>query len=176
MEIHNINKNQTMYTEGLSYDDVLLLPGYSDILPKECNIQTTLCAGINLKVPVISAAMDTVTEEKLAIAIALEGGAGVIHRNLSPEEQARQVTSVKRYLNWIIESPVTVPHDAYVRDVKVLVQTFGVSGLPVVDGTGKLKGIITNRDLRFCRDDSLPVQDVMTHEVVVVKGEPNVDK
>jgi len=97
---------ENTYSEGLSYDDVLLLPGYSEILPKDCSIKTTLCEGINLNVPVISAAMDTVTEEKLAIAIALEGGAGVIHRNLKPEEQARQVGSVKRYLNWIIESPV----------------------------------------------------------------------
>ena len=165
-----------IFTEGLSYDDVLLLPGYSEILPRECNIKTTLCKGINLNVPIISAAMDTVTEEKMAIAIALEGGAGVIHRNLKPDEQARQVSNVKRFLNWIIESPITVPHNAFVRDVKVLIDTFGVSGLPVVDSEGFLKGIITNRDLRFCRDDSLPVVNVMTEEVVVVTGEPTVDK
>jgi IMP dehydrogenase len=168
-----VNNN---FKEGLSYDDVLLLPGYSEILPKDCDVKTVLCDGINLNVPIISAAMDTVTEEKLAIAIALEGGAGVIHRNLSPEEQARQAAGVKRFLNWIIESPVTVPHDANVRDVKTLIKTFGVSGLPVVDGGGKLKGIITNRDLRFCRDDSLPVVSVMTEEVVVVTGEPTVEK
>ena len=165
-----------MFSEGLSYDDVLLLPGYSEILPRDCSIQTVLCDGINLNIPVISAAMDTVTEEKLAIAIALEGGAGVIHRNLSPEEQAHQVANVKRFLNWIIESPVTVQYDAYVRDVRELVKKFGVSGLPVVDNDGRLKGIITNRDLRFCRDDSLPVTGVMTEDVVVVKGEPTVDK
>ena len=165
-----------MFSEGLSYDDVLLLPGYSDVLPRDCSIKTALCEGINLNVPIISAAMDTVTEEKLAIAIALEGGAGVIHRNLSPEEQARQAANVKRFLNWVIESPVTVPHDAHVRDVREMVRKFGVSGLPVVDNDGKLKGIITNRDLRFCRDDSLPVIDVMTDELVVVEGEPTVDK
>jgi len=164
------------FKEGLSYDDVLLLPGYSEILPKECDVKTVLCDGINLNVPIISAAMDTVTEEKLAIAIALEGGAGVIHRNLLPEEQAHQVASVKRFLNWIIESPVTVPYDAHIRDVKALIKTFGISGLPVVDGDGKLKGIITNRDLRFCRDDSLPVVKVMTEEVFVVTGEPTVEK
>jgi IMP dehydrogenase len=165
-----------MFSEGLSYDDVLLLPGYSEILPRDCSIQTVLCDGISLNIPVISAAMDTVTEEKLAIAIALEGGAGVIHRNLSPEEQARQVSNVKRFLNWIIESPITVQHDAYVRDVRELVRKFGVSGLPVVDNNGILRGIITNRDLRFCRDDSFPVTSVMTEEPVVVKGEPTVDK
>ena len=165
-----------MFNEGLSYDDVLLLPGYSEILPRDCNIKTVLCDGINLNVPVISAAMDTVTEEKLAIAVALEGGAGVIHRNLNPQEQARQVSNVKRFLNWIIDSPVTVPEDAHVSDVRELVRKYGVSGLPVVDNDGKLKGIITNRDLRFCRDDSLPVINVMTENPIVVTGEPTVDK
>jgi IMP dehydrogenase len=164
------------FKEGLSYDDVLLLPEYSDILPRDCDVRTVLCDGINLNIPIISAAMDTVTEEKLARTIALEGGAGVIHRNLKPEEQAHQVANVKRFLNWIIESPITVPYDAHVRDVRTLIKTFGVSGLPVVDKEGKLKGIVTNRDLRFCKDDSLPVVDVMTEEVVYVTGEPTVDK
>jgi IMP dehydrogenase len=163
-----------MFNESYSYDDVLLQPGYSEVLPKDCSIQTVLCAGINLNIPVISAAMDTVTEEKLAIAIALEGGAGVIHRNLDPEEQARQTANVKRFLNWIIDSPITVPEDACIRDVKLLVAKHGISGLPVLGKDGKLKGIITNRDLRFCRDDSLPVTDVMTSDLVVVKGEPTV--
>jgi len=165
-----------IFSDGLSYDDILLQPGYSDILPRDCDVKTVLCKGINLNVPIISAAMDTVTEEKLAIAIALEGGTGVIHRNLKPEEQARQVSSVKRFLNWIIESPITVPENSFVKDVKVIVDTFGVSGLPVVDSNGILKGIITNRDLRFCRDDSLPVTQVMTNELVKVTGEPSVEK
>jgi len=163
-----------MFTEGLSYDDVLLLPGYSEILPKDCDIKTRLCEGISLNLPITSAAMDTVTEEKLAIAIALEGGAGVIHRNLKPEEQARQVATVKRYLNWIIDSPVTVPEDSRVRDVNALIEKYGVSGLPVVDKGGKLKGIVTSRDLRFCHDDALPVVEVMTANMVVVQGEPSV--
>jgi len=165
-----------MFSECLSYDDVLLLPGYSEILPRDCNTKTVLCSGINLNVPVISAAMDTVTEEKFAIAIALEGGAGVIHRNLSPEEQAKQVTNVKRFLNWIIESPVTISENSYIRDVKALIERFGVSGFPVVDSDDKLKGIITNRDLRFCRDDSLPVTDVMISEVFVATGDTTVEK
>ncbi|MCL1837479.1 MAG: IMP dehydrogenase [Treponema sp.] len=169
------NNPHTIFTEGLSYDDVLLLPDYSDTLPRDCDIRTTLCAGISLNVPIISAAMDTVTEEKLAIAIALAGGAGVIHRNLRPEEQARQVASVKRYLNWIIESPFTVPEDGRVRDVMALIEKHGVSSLPVIAADGKLKGIITSRDLRFCRDDSLPVTAVMTKEPVVVQGEPTVE-
>ena len=165
-----------MFNEGLSYDDILLEPGYSEILPRDCNVQTVLCGEIKLNVPIISAAMDTITEEKLAIAIALEGGAGVIHRNLGPEEQARQVSNVKRFLNWIIDSPITVPEDASIRDVKELVRKHGISGLPVVDTEGRLKGIITNRDLRFSRDDNLPVIDVMTSELVIVEGEPTVDK
>jgi len=163
-----------MFIDGLSYDDVLLLPGYSDTLPKNCDIKTVLCDGISLNAPIISAAMDTVTEEKLAIAIALEGGAGVIHRNLRPEEQARQVAGVKRYLNWVIDSPVTVPEDAHIQDVKALIEKYGVSGLPVIDYEGRLKGIITSRDLRFCRDDVLPVIEVMTQNPIVVQGEPSV--
>ncbi|MDR1399512.1 MAG: IMP dehydrogenase [Treponema sp.] len=162
-----------MFNEAYSYDDVLLLPGYSEILPKDCDVHATLCADITLNAPIISAAMDTVTEEKLAIAIALEGGSGVIHRNLSPEEQARQVVHVKRYLNWIIEEPVTVGADAKIRDVKLAMSRFNVSGMPVLDINGKLLGIITGRDLRFCTDDSLSVTDVMTQEVIVEQGEPS---
>ncbi|MDR2377014.1 MAG: IMP dehydrogenase [Treponema sp.] len=163
-----------MFAESLSYDDVLLLPAYSDILPRDCDVKTTLCADVHLNVPVISAAMDTVTEEKLAIAIALEGGSGVIHRNLAPEEQAAQVMNVKRYLNWIIDSPVTVGEEARVRDVKMMMNRFHVSGMPVLDIEGRLVGIITGRDLRFCRDDNLPVPDVMTRNPVVEQGEPSV--
>ncbi|MCL2231273.1 MAG: IMP dehydrogenase [Treponema sp.] len=165
-----------IFSEGLSYDDVLLQPGYSEILPRDCDVKTVLCDGIHLNVPIISAAMDTVTEEKLAITIALEGGAGVIHRNLNPEEQAHQVINVKRFLNWIIENPVTVSQTAHVSDIRILVDTFGVSGFPVVDESGVLKGIITNRDLRFCRDDSLPVTKVMKTDLIIVKGEPTVEK
>ncbi|GHV62010.1 inosine-5'-monophosphate dehydrogenase [Spirochaetia bacterium] len=163
-----------MFTEALSYDDVLLLPGYSDILPRECDVKTMLCTGVYLNVPIISAAMDTVTEEKLAIAIALEGGAGVIHRNLSPEEQARQAGNVKRYLNWIIDSPITVTDDALVRDVKNLRDRYNFSGMPVLNKDGILVGIITSRDLKFCQDDSIAVRDVMTKDPVTEQGTPSV--
>jgi IMP dehydrogenase len=161
-----------MFEDALSYDDVLLLPGYSDVLPKDCDVSSTLCAGVKLNVPVVSSAMDTVTEEKLAIAIALEGGAGVIHRNLSPDEQARQTANVKRFLNWVIDSPVTVGEDATVKDVKLVMQRFNVSGMPVLNVENRLTGIITSRDLRFCRDDTLQVTQVMTRNPVVVRGEP----
>jgi IMP dehydrogenase len=165
-----------MFEEALSYDDVLLLPGYSDILPTECDVTTELCKGIRLNVPVISSAMDTVTEEKLAIAIALEGGTGVIHRNLSPEDQAHQVSNVKRFLNWVIASPVTVGEEASIRDIKIVMERFNVSGMPVLDVEDRLTGIITNRDLRFCRDDSLNVTQVMTKNPIVVQGEPTVSE
>ncbi len=166
------------FNESFSYDDVLLLPGYSELLPRECSVKTVLCKGINLNVPIISSAMDTVTEEKLAIAIALEGGAGVIHRNLNPKEQASQVANVKRFLNWIIDSPVTVAEGGCVSDAKAEVEKHGVSGLPVVDGENKLKGIITNRDLRFCRDDSIPITEVMRKgdDLIFVQGEPTVEE
>ncbi|MDR3304138.1 MAG: IMP dehydrogenase [Treponema sp.] len=163
-----------MFQEAYSYDDVLLLPGYSEILPRDCDVRTTLCADVTLNAPIMSAAMDSVTEEKLAIAIALEGGSGVIHRNLSPEEQARQVANVKRYLNWIIDAPVTVGADAKIRDVKRSMQHFNVSGMPVLDINGRVLGIITNRDLRFCTDESLSVVDVMTRTVIVEEGTPSV--
>ena len=161
------------FEEALSYDDVLLLPGYSEILPRDCDITTVLCGGIKLNLPVISSAMDTVTEEKMAIAIALEGGAGVIHRSLSPQDQARQVANVKRFLNWIIASPVTVPEDASIKDIKDMMGKFNVSGMPVLNKEEKLTGIITGRDLRFCRDDTLLVKQVMTANPVVVQGEPS---
>ena len=163
-----------MFEEALSYDDVLLVPGYSDILPRDCDISTVLCGDVRLNVPVISAAMDTVTEEKLAIAIALEGGAGVIHRNLKPEEQAQQVASVKRFLNWIIDEPLTVSADAKIKDIKLMIRRTNISGFPVLDRDGKLAGIITGRDLRFCKDDNLSVTDVMTRNVIIEQGSPTV--
>ena len=164
-----------MFEEALSYDDVLLAPDYSDLLPRDCDVTTHLCRSLRINLPVISAAMDTVTEEKLAIAIALEGGAGVIHRNLDPEEQTRQVGNVKRYLNWIIENPVTVRENALIGDVKLLLGKYNVSGAPVLNSKGKLVGIITGRDLRFCKDDSLKASEVMTKKVIVERGKASVD-
>jgi IMP dehydrogenase len=161
--------------ESLSYDDVLLVPGHSNVLPHTADIRTKLAADIYLNSPIISAAMDTVTEESLAIALALEGGAGVIHRNLQPEEQAAQVASVKRFLNWIIDKPVTVLEDTLVGDVRNLRKQYGVSGFPVTDNNGKLTGIITGRDLRFCDDNNLLVRDVMTADPVIAAGIPTTE-
>jgi IMP dehydrogenase len=156
-----------MFEETYSYDDVLLVPGYSEVLPRETDITTRLVGDIRLNLPLVSAAMDTVTEERMAVAIALQGGAGVIHRNLSPQAQADQAASVKRYLNWIIENPVTVEADRTLKDVRAIMDRHRVTGLPVVDPGGRLVGIITARDLRFRRDDCALVSEAMTAELVV---------
>jgi len=156
-----------MFEETLSYDDVLLVPGWSEVLPRETDVSTRVAGGIRLNVPILSAAMDTVTEERLAVALALQGGAGVIHRNLAPELQAEQVAGVKRYLNWIIDSPVTVEEDRTLREVRAIMARDKVTGLPVVGAEGRLSGIITARDLRFRRDDGALVRDAMTRDPVV---------
>ncbi len=158
-------------TETLSYDDVLLVPAYSNVLSGNADTRTLLVSDIYLNVPVLSAAMDTVTESALAIAIALEGGAGVIHRNLSPEIQAAHVGKVKRFLNWIIDDPVTVSPDQTIADVKKIISEYNISGLPVVK-EDKLVGIITGRDLRFCVDDRILVEDAMTKNPVVANNFP----
>ena len=157
--------------EALSYDDVLLLPAYSDFLPHEADISTEILPGIRLKVPIVSAAMDTVTEDKMAIALALQGGVGVIHRNLTPREQAQQVLNVKRYLNFVIDNPYTVEPDQTIEDVWEIMQNNDISGLPVVEN-GVLSGIITSRDLRFCKDYRLKVRDVMTANPIAEVGTP----
>lgn len=161
------------FEETLSYDDVLLVPAYSEVIPKDCEVTARLAGEIRLTIPVLSAAMDSVTEEQMAIAIALEGGAGVIHRNLSPEVQAAQVADVKRYLNWIIDTPVTIEKDQTAGDVRKIMARYRVSGLPVVDEDRKLCGIVTSRDMRFCRDDTLQVKDIMTPNPIVETDTPD---
>jgi IMP dehydrogenase len=160
------------FRESLSYDDVLLIPAFSEVLPGDVSVKTRLAGDLTLNIPILSAAMDTVTEDELAIALALEGGAGVIHRNLDAAEQARQVARVKRYLNWVIESPLTVSKDQTISAVNNLIKRHSISGLLVLDGEDKLCGIITARDLRFCNDESLKVKDVMTAEPIVERGIP----
>ncbi len=155
------------FEETLSYDDVLLLPGYADFLPGQAKVTTRLTKKIALNIPIMAAAMDTVSEDRLAVARAPEGGAAVIHRNLSPQAQAEHVGRVKRYLNWVIENPVVVRKGETVDAVQKLMIQHGVSGLPVVDHDRKLVGIITGRDLRFCTDYSQLVDDVMTKNPVV---------
>ncbi len=157
--------------EALSYDDVLLAPAYSEVLPGNTDVGTNLTRGIRLNVPIVSAAMDTVTEERMAIALALNGGAGVIHRNLTPEVQAKQVGRVKRFLNWVIEDPVTVTTGITLAEVRRTMDDTGVTGLPVLD-EGKLVGIITERDLKFNVHPEDLVEDVMTRKLVIETGTP----
>ena len=154
--------------DGLTYDDVLLIPAYSEVLPKEVSLKTKFSKNIELNVPFVTAAMDTVTEAKMAIAIAREGGIGVIHKNMSIEEQARQVAIVKRAENGMIYDPVTISVDATVSDALGLMAEYHIGGIPVVDDDKKLVGIVTNRDLRFETRMDRPVSEVMTSENLVV--------
>lgn len=153
--------------EGLTFDDVLLIPAYSEVLPREVNLTTKFSRNITLNVPVVSAAMDTVTEYQLAIAIAREGGIGVIHKNMSIEEQARQVHAVKRAENGMIYDPVTIKCGRTVKDALDMMREYHIGGIPVVDEEGVLKGIVTNRDLRFERDLNRKIDEVMTSENLV---------
>ncbi len=153
--------------DGLTFDDVLLIPAYSEILPRCVNLQTRFSRNIVLNVPLVSAAMDTVTEAKLAIAIAREGGIGVIHKNMSIDEQARQVHAVKRAENGMIYDPVTIKRGSTVRDALAMMEEFHIGGIPVVDAQRHLVGIVTNRDLRFERDLNRTIDEVMTSKDLV---------
>ncbi|MGJ3232979.1 MAG: IMP dehydrogenase [Oceanicaulis sp.] len=165
--------------EGLTFDDVLLQPGSSEVLPADADVRTRLTSAIPLNIPILSAAMDTVTEANLAIAMAQAGGIGVIHRNLTDEEQAEEVRRVKRYESGMVVNPITITPEAPLSQLKALMDAHGISGIPVVEANGgvngKLVGIITNRDVRFADDLSQPVSSLMTHQnLVTVK--PGVDQ
>lgn len=153
--------------EGLTYDDVLLVPAYSEVLPREVNTQTFLTRKIKLNVPLVSAAMDTVTEAALAIAMAQAGGIGMLHKNLSIQLQADEVRKVKRSESGMIQDPVTLKVDAVIADAVKIMKEFRIGGIPVVDGEHKLTGIITNRDLRFEKNMDRPVREVMTKENLI---------
>ncbi|GAA3567846.1 IMP dehydrogenase [Snuella lapsa] len=153
--------------EGLTYDDVLLVPAFSEVLPREVSIKTKFTRNISINVPIISAAMDTVTESKMAIAMAQEGGIGVLHKNMTIEAQALKVRKVKRAESGMIIDPVTLPLTANVIDAKQYMAEHGIGGIPIVDETGTLKGIVTNRDLRFEHDNRKPIVEVMTSENLV---------
>ena len=153
--------------EGLTYDDVLLIPNYSQILPREVSIKSKFSRNITLNVPIISAAMDTVTESDMAIAIAREGGIGVLHKNMTIEQQAAEVRKVKRSESGMIIDPVTLPLTAKVGDAKRAMKEYSIGGIPVVDENNVLKGIVTNRDLRFEKDNDRAITEVMTSENLV---------
>ncbi|MES5005146.1 IMP dehydrogenase [Prevotella disiens] len=153
--------------DGLTYDDVLLIPAYSEVLPKGVELKTKFSRNIELNVPFVTAAMDTVTESSMAIAIAREGGIGVIHKNMTIEEQARQVAIVKRAENGMIYDPVTIRRGSTVRDALAMMAEYHIGGIPVVDDEKHLVGIVTNRDLRFERRFDKTIDEVMTHENLV---------
>ena len=157
--------------EGLTYDDVLLIPNYSEVLPREVNIQSKFSRNITLNVPIVSAAMDTVTESSMAIAMAQEGGIGVLHKNMTIAQQAAKVKKVKRAESGMIIDPVTLPLTATVGDAKSAMKEFSIGGIPVVDENGILKGIVTNRDLRFEKVNSRSILEVMTSEKLVTAAQ-----
>jgi len=153
--------------EGLTYDDVLLIPAFSEVLPREVSIQSKFSRNISINIPIISAAMDTVTESQMAIAMAREGGIGVLHKNMTIDEQAQKVRKVKRAESGMIIDPVTLPLTAKVADANRLMREYSIGGIPIVDDNGILKGIVTNRDLRFEHESERPIVEVMTSENLI---------
>ena len=163
--------NSKITFEAFTYDDVLLLPCYSEVIPREVDTQSYLTRNIRLNIPLISSAMDTVTEADLAIAMALEGGIGIIHKNMSLKSQAEQVRKVKRSQSGMIQDPITLDIESKVGDAIKIMQEFGIGGIPIVNSDKKLIGIITNRDLRFEKDFTLPIREVMTQENLITANE-----
>lgn len=169
--------NNKFISEALTYDDVLLIPGYSEVLPRDTQTKTMLTKNIALNIPLVSAAMDTVTEADLAIAMALDGGLGFIHKNMSIERQAVQVRKVKRSQSGLILDPITLDINSTAADAVKIMREYKIGGIPVISGDGKLLGIITNRDLRFQKNMSVPVQEIMTKEnLVTAVDEVSLDK
>lgn len=168
MDIHSTEK---FIGEGLTYDDVLLVPAYSEVLPRDVEITSKFSRNISLNTPIVSAAMDTVSESDMAIAIAREGGIAVLHKNMSIEEQAKEVRTVKRSESGMILDPVTLSNGSKVADAKRMMKEFRIGGIPVVDADSKLLGIVTNRDLRFVKNNNLAIEDVMTKEGLIVTKE-----
>jgi len=161
--------------EGLTYDDVLLIPAYSEILPRETDISTYFSRNIKLNIPIVSAAMDTVTEYRLAISLAREGGIGVLHKNMTIDEQALHVKKVKRSESGMIYDPVTLPEDAVVADAHKIMFENKIGGIPVVDKQNKLVGIVTNRDLRFEKNMKRPISQIMTMRDKLIVAHPGID-
>lgn len=153
-------------SNGLTFDDVLLIPAESNVLPHEVSIESNLTANIRLHVPILSAAMDTVTEAEMAIALAREGGIGILHKNMSIEEQCSEVDKVKRSESGMIVDPVTLPPDRTIEDALKVMEKYSISGIPVVEN-GQLVGILTNRDIRFETDHSLLIRDKMTSKNLI---------
>ncbi len=160
-------QHQRIVKEALTFDDVLLIPGHSTVHPKDTDVSSLVARGMVLNIPLVSAAMDTVTESAMAIQMAREGGMGIIHKNLSPERQAEEVDRVKRSESGMILDPITLPSDSSLQDAHALMARFSISGVPIVETGGRLVGIITNRDLQFETDLTRSISDVMTSKNLV---------
>ncbi|MBK9356959.1 MAG: IMP dehydrogenase [Bacteroidales bacterium] len=163
--------DQKFIGEGYTYDDVLLIPAYSEVLPRDVDISTSFSRNIRINIPIVSAAMDTVTDSVMAIAMAQEGGIGVLHKNMTVEEQANEVRKVKRAENGMILDPVTMQEGALVADALQIMKEYKIGGIPVIDNAGKLVGIVTNRDLRFERNPKRPVSEIMTRQNLITTTE-----
>ena len=164
-----MTKNNIFQLEALTYDDVLLVPAYSEIFPGDTNVSTLLTKNIKLNIPFVSASMDTVTEHKLAIAIALKGGIGIIHKNMTIRNQAEQIRQVKRSQSGMIKDPITLDSQATVGDAQMIVKKNKIGGIPIIDASNNLMGIVTNRDLRFQKDNSMKLDDIMTKKLITAK-------
>ena len=163
----NLKSKHELFADALTFDDVLLVPGYSNVLPREVNITTHLSRNIRINVPIVSAAMDTVTEKDTAIAIAREGGLGVIHKNMPISDQADQVRAVKRSESGMIQDPVTLSPDATIEEALKLMRQYKIGGIPVTNDGGILVGILTNRDLRFEASNGRKISELMTHAPLI---------
>ena len=164
-----MTKNNIFQLEALTYDDVLLVPAYSEIFPGDTNVSTLLTKNIKLNIPFVSASMDTVTEHKLAIAIALKGGIGIIHKNMTIRNQAEQIRQVKRSQSGMIKDPITLDSQSTVGDAQMIVKKNKIGGIPIIDASNNLTGIVTNRDLRFQKDNSMKLDDIMTKKLIIAK-------
>ena len=171
-----MTKNNIFQLEALTYDDVLLVPAYSEIFPGDTNVSALLTKNIKLNIPFVSASMDTVTEHKLAIAIALKGGIGIIHKNMTIRNQAEQIRQVKRSQSGMIKDPITLDCHSTVEDAQMIVKKNKIGGIPIIDASNNLIGIVTNRDLRFQKDQSMKLDDIMTKKLVIAKLGINLDE
>ncbi|HRS18782.1 MAG TPA: IMP dehydrogenase, partial [Bacteroidales bacterium] len=170
-------ESERIVSEGLTFDDVLLVPAYSEVLPREVDVTSKLSKNIVLNSPIVSAAMDTITDSRLAIALARQGGIGIIHKNMSIEQQAREVKRVKRSENGMIYDPITILPDATAQNALDLMTEFKIGGIPVVDTNKKLLGIVTNRDLRFESNMQRSISDIMTKDnLITIKQSDDVSK
>ena len=170
-----MKKDTKFHNEALTFDDVLLVPAYSQIIPSETNVRTSLTKNINLNIPLLSASMDTVTESNLAIALALKGGIGIIHKNMSIDNQCNEIRRVKRSQSGMIKDPITMHTDATVKDALQIMKKHQIGGIPIINSSNELIGIVTNRDLRFQKEDSKQLSGIMTKKVITAKSGISLD-